>query len=202
MALRLVERSSTPVVPLEEFVAHVRREDTLEDDALLRRFLDAATIWAENFTGLALVDQTWDYYVDAFPTDVRFIKIPRPPLLYIDGVFYRPTSSTSESSFSDYYTDIASQPGQIFLGSAASWPSSVDASASSVRIRFRAGYFDESSSPVEIGKIPEDIKVAIQIYAATLYENREATITGTMISTVPWSAEQLLRMYRVENSMA
>jgi uncharacterized phiE125 gp8 family phage protein len=201
MSLKLVSRSSRPAVSLEDTIEHLRRQDTVEDDGLIRRYIAAATLWAENFTGLALVDQTWDYYTDGFPTDLRYITIPKPPLLQVAGVYYREAASSSETTFSDYTVEDAMQPARVYLLSTSSWPLA-DTSLSSVRIRFRAGYFDAEGSPVEEGDIPEDIKIAIQIYTASLYENRESMVVGTIISQVPWSAENLLRMYRVENSMA
>lgn len=198
--LRLVSRHTTPAVSLEEMVDHLRRTDTEEDDFIIERFVIAAERWVENFTGLALVDQTWDYYFDSYPaSNIRFINIPKPPLIEVEGVFYR---DGSEATFSDYLIDYASHPSRIFLSSSSSsWPTT-DGALYAGRIRFRAGYVDESSSPPTQGEIPEDIKAAIQIYAATLYEQREIDDPAALSVRRPWGAEQLLRMYRVENSLA
>lgn len=200
--LRLISRSSTLVLPLNEAVEHIRRTDTTEDDALIERYIRAATAWAENFTGRAFIDQTWDYYTDTFPKIVsgsivgRSIRIPKPPLIEIAGVFAR---DGSEVAFSSFVTDYATP--SIYLAATGSWPI-IDIAPNAVRVRFRAGYVDESGSPAPDGAVPEDIKAAIAIYTATLYENREALVTGTVVNPISWSAEQLLRMYRVEDSMA
>lgn len=200
--LRLISRSSTLVLPVNEAVEHIRRTDTAEDDALIERYIKAATLWAENFTGRAFIDQTWDYTFDTFPMIVsggvlgRGIRIPKPPLLEIEGVFAR---DISEVEFSSFLIDYATP--SIYLSSTGAWPN-IDVSPNAVRIRFRAGYVDESGSPGPDGEVPEDIKAAIAIYTATLYENREYLVTGTVANVVPWGAEELLRMYRVVDSMA
>jgi uncharacterized phiE125 gp8 family phage protein len=207
--LRLVERSSLSPVSLEEVSQHVRR-DTTDDDEILERKLSAAVTWAENFTGLALVDQTWDYYFDAFPGSNgvytpaiylddwnRYINIPKPPLLEVLGVWGR---DTTEIEFSGYLVDYANHPGRIYLSSTGSWPTT-DGAPNAGRIRYRAGYIDTGDSPQASGDIPEDIKAAICIYTSQLYEHRELYIPSGL-SVKAWGAEDLLRHYRVENSLA
>jgi uncharacterized phiE125 gp8 family phage protein len=193
--LKLIYRSTTPAVSLEEMVDHLRRSDTDEDDRLIERYTDAATRWAENFMGLSIVDTTWDYYFD-YPDGLdpygRYIRIPRGPLLEIENVYYR---DGGEGEFSGYSVDY--EYPKIFLAQSGNWPT-VDSAANNGRIRFRAGFVDESSPGIN-NEVPEDIKAAIQLYAAGLFEVREANSQGFK---APWGAEQILRMYRIENSLA
>jgi len=99
--------------------------------------------------------------------------------------------------------DYAHRPGRIYLSGTGTWPATLDTSQNAVRFRFRAGYLDEEGSPATSeGPVPEDIKVAVMIYAQTMYENREAVVIGTIVAPMPWSAENILRQYRVENSLA
>lgn len=58
------------------------------------------------------------------------------------------------------------------------------------RIYFTAG-FCASTDPV-----PAAVVSAILMTAATLYENREDTLIGTQINTVPLDAQRLLRIHR------
>lgn len=205
--LKLIDRSSTLVVPLDEMVEHLRRGDTNEDDRVITRYIKAATLHVENWCGISLVEQRWDYYFDDFPDGLdpygRYITIPRPPLLEIEGVFYRDSSGSSqELDASNYSVDYASHPGRVYLTVTGSWPDT-DGARNSGRIRFRAGYIDESS-PTSEGDVPEDIIAAIQIYTANLYENRESFATGTAfnVAKFPWGVENLLRMHRVDTSLA
>jgi uncharacterized phiE125 gp8 family phage protein len=191
--LKLVYRSTTPAVTLEEMVDHLRRSDTDEDDRLIERYTDAATRWAEKFLGLSIVDTTWDYYFD-YPDGLdpygRYIRIPRGPLLEVESVFYR---DGGEGEFAAYLVDY--EYPSIYLDANGNWPT-VDSAANNGRIRFRAGFVDESS-PGIMNEVPEDIKAAIQLYAASFYEVREDNAKTTMSR-----AEQLLRMYRIETSLA
>jgi uncharacterized phiE125 gp8 family phage protein len=196
--LKLVYRSTTPAVSLEEMVDHLRRSDTDEDDHLIERYTDAATRWAENFMGLSIVDTTWDYYFD-YPDGLgvygREIKIPRGPLLEVSSVFYR---DGGEGEFSGYLVDY--EYPRVYLDATGNWPT-VDSAANNGRIRFRAGFVDESS-PGIVNEVPEDIKAAIQLYAGNLYEVRSHDDPMAISTRPPWGAEILLRQYRIATSMA
>lgn len=199
--LRLVSYSDTLAVSLEEATLHLRRENR-DDDTLVKTYIKAATLWAENFTGLALVDQTWDYFFDAYPDGLnpygRYVKIPRGPLLEIEGVFYR---NGGEGEFTDYLVDYGSYPGRIFLTETGSWPTT-DTGQNAGRIRFRAGYIDESSPGDGPNVIPDDIRAAILMYVSTLYDVREVNEPAAISSRPLWSAEVLLRQHRIETSLA
>lgn len=191
--MKLIFPPAKQPIELEEAKLHLR-VDVNEDDRLIEALIKAGTKYAEKFMGRALVDQTWDHYLDAFPTG--YIEIPRPPLIEVIGVFYM---SGSETEFTDYVVDDASEPARVYLPASGTWPT-VDNQRNAVRIRFRAGYVDYSSSPP--GDVPEDIKAAILIYIATLYNFREALGKGSELDISPWGAEQILRQYNVEKSMA
>lgn len=199
--LKLVYRSTTPAVSLTEMKAHLRREDTDEDDTLIERYTQAATQYVENWTGLCLVDTTWDYffsYPDGEDPYGRFVTIPKGPLIDVEGVFYRDTAEGEFSGYTVSYVDPPSR-SRIYLSATGSWPTT-DTAILPGRIRFRAGFVDQSSpSDLSANEVPEDIKAAIQLYVGSLYDRREETTQG---SKAPWGCEQLLRMWRVDNSMA
>lgn len=46
------------------------------------------------------------------------------------------------------------------------------------------------------GGTPADLELAILMLAADWYENREATITGTIINAIPIGVEQIVDEYR------
>lgn len=202
--LRLVERSNEPAISLDAMARHLKREDTTEDDEFIAECAAAATEKVENFTGLALVDQTWDYYFDEFPVSGdpwipttnwdKSIYLPKPPLIEIIGVFGR---DTAEAAFTDYLVESPTHtPARIYLSSTGSWPST-DGAPNAGRIRFRAGYIDTAGSPIEEGDIPAAIKHGIKACAAILYGDRELQSPRAFELV-----EHLLRAYRVENSMA
>lgn len=50
----------------------------------------------------------------------------------------------------------------------------------------------------EINDVPEDLREAVRLLAAHLYENREATIFGVSVAPIPLGFDDLIRPHRVE----
>lgn len=187
------------------------RVDHNDEDATIAGCVSAAVQWADGldgFLGRALIDQTWELTLDAFPTSVDSfptgnsttgeIRIPLPPLIEIVSVYYDDPGGIPQTlDPSKYSVDKVSQPGWIVP--VGSWPTTF-AGINAVRIRFRAGYVDASSSP-NVGAVPESIKQALKLYAVHTYDVRSLSVAGRETS-IPWSAEQLLRRHRVEIPLA
>lgn len=198
-ALVVVTPPPLPAVTLAEAKAHLRVDHT-DEDALITALVGAATGYAERFMGRCLVDTTFDLVLDAFPNGRTPLLLPRAPLIEVSGIFQLSDGSPAEIELTDYVVDTASQPGRI-LAPTGGWPTG--ATEASIRIRFRAGYVrvDAGSPPVATGEVPRDIWAALQLYIGTLYLQRESLTPGSM-TVVPWGAEQLLRMHRLELGMA
>src|ERR1044072_5449132 len=113
MGLRLISPPAQ-LFTLDEAKVHLRVVDTDEDD-LINALVRAATTHAENWTGRAFVDQTWDYYVDSFPTGSNLeIRIPKPPLIEVESVIYNDTAGVEETMDPlDSYVANVSAPGGI-----------------------------------------------------------------------------------------
>ena len=62
------------------------RSATHEDDTLLASLITAAREYVEDFTGRALINQTWNGYLDKFPA--QFIELPKPELRSVGFVKY------------------------------------------------------------------------------------------------------------------
>lgn len=218
MGLKLVTAPQDWPVTLEEAKAHLR-EDSDDFDTTIEAFIAAATEYVDGpkgYLGRALIDQTWDYYIDGFPvydTSCRYyagsagwlqnnyIELPLPPLIEVIGVFYLNSSGVEqEFSSSSYVVDYASEPARISLKASGSWPSALT-QMNAVRVRFRAGYLDQSVSPA-LDDVPFVIKAAILMYMADLYQNRENTIVGESAEELPFAAKMLLKSHRVYLSMA
>jgi uncharacterized phiE125 gp8 family phage protein len=203
MGLILISPPATDPITLSEAKDHLRVTSS-DNDALITQLIKAATRYAEKFLGRALIDQTWDLYLDSFPTSgQKEIKIPLPPLIEVIQVAYDDGAGIEQTvGVDDYYVDSVSQPGWIVPQGGTSWPATLDA-INAVRIRFRAGYLDNGSPQQQ--NVPDDIRAAIKLTLGALYENREQVIAEagrTTAIALPWGAEQLLRMRRVELSMA
>lgn len=203
VALKLITPPANDPISLQEAKDHLRIAHS-DDDDLIEAFITAATKHVDGprgYLGRALIEQTWDYYADAFPLCNKPLEIPLPPLLEIIGVFYLDSSGgEQEFSAAAYTIDYASEPARLWLPSSGSWPSSV-AKTNAVRVRFRAGYLDESVSPA-VDDVPADIRHAILLYIGSMYEYREQIVSSPTPGLLPWGAEQLLRNHRAHLGFA
>lgn len=199
MALKLVTPPASYPISLAEAKEHLRVQDD-DDDDLISAMVEAATQSAEVFTGRAFIDQTWDYFLDALPTDGSVIQLPNPPLIEVAGLFYL-DSADDELTFNEarYVVDDASAKARIALANGGAWPTAATR-MNAIRIRFRAGYLNPVSP--EEAMVPGPIKSAIKLTIGHLYANRESVVVGTTAVQLPFAAEWLLRQYRVHTGMA
>jgi uncharacterized phiE125 gp8 family phage protein len=201
MGLKLITPPATTPVTLDEAKAHLRVVDD-DEDAIIATYIQAATGSTEAFLGRALIDQTWDLVLDAFPTDTMHleIKVPKPPLIEVTQIAYDDGNGDEQIIPSgNYYVDAVSEFGWVVPQGGLSWPTTIDA-INSVRVRFRAGYLDTNSPPGNA--VPGDIKSAVLLTIGSFYEQRESMVVGTVVYQLPWGVEQLLRQHRVLLGMA
>lgn len=182
-------------VSLDEAKLHARVEVD-EDDSLIDGLISAATQHVEWYTERALEEQQWQLTLDSFPS-CRTIDLPRPPLVSVEEIAYLDADGDEVAWDPANYRVIAAQgpfapKGQIILRDGKSWPSVINEPAS-VFIRYTAGY-----SSYEDG-VPEELKTAIKVEVAELYENRENTVlTGAVLQEVPYGVKALLWPFVVD----
>jgi len=220
MGLKLVNAAVETIISLDEAKAHLR-VDHDDDDDLIGALIDAVVSYVEGPRGYlarALAEQTWDLTLDGFPDsgfrggsyrgghhhlhNHHMIEVPLPPLIAVEGVFYRASNGDEiEMSASAYLVDAASEPGRISLASGQCWPS-VCPGLNAVRVRFRAGYLDTSSPPVFV--LPGNIKVALLMFLSTLYENRSESEVGLRAQAIqlPFASAALLKNYIASRGFA
>lgn len=198
MSIRLI--TPPPVLPLtlDEAKLHLRVDNT-EEDSLITGYIAAATAFADGeygFLGRALVTQTWELVLDAFP--VHEIKVPLPPLQSVDAIKYDdPQGNEQVVATTAYWVDSASEPAWI-VPATAGWPTAVLDAVNAVRVRFTAGFDPSTDSPPDLrANIPQSIKQALLLQVGQFYAQREDISIGLMANKLSFGAEQLLRPYRV-----
>lgn len=167
MDLVLVTAPSATPIALADAKQHLAIEHA-NDDALITALIAAATSELDGRAGQlrrALVLQAWDYYLPAFPDDVR-IELPFPPLSSVTFVKYFDLSNTQQTVDSATY-DVN---GRAFVGyaqakSATPWPTNTFDRPDAVQIRFVCGYASAAS-------VPAAIRHALLLRVAQLYANR------------------------------
>lgn len=176
-------------VSVGEALTHLRSSGEGEVD-WVKRTITAARVWVEGFTQRSLMTQTLEWGMDAWPA--RTLALPRPPLQAVVSVSYVDADGVEQTlPAGAYMVDTRSSPGRLRLRPDLEWPAVQAESLGGIVFRYRAGYGDKGED------VPADITSAMLMLIGHLYENRETSISGTIITLVPMGVEQLLWPYRV-----
>ncbi len=189
------------------------RVDSSSDDTLIDALVATARRHVENYTGKALISQTWAYWLDRFPpgggatpwwdgvrqgavsslyqSEARHIEIPKGPVSALTSVstFDLDDVETALSASTDYRLDDSGEIQRVVLRDGAVWPTELRESKA-IKVLFVAGYGATAAS------VPDPLIVAMKMLLAHWYENREAVVTGTTATELPLSVKVLLDPYR------
>ncbi len=188
MALTVTTPPATEPVTTAEAKSHCR-VDIATDDTLIDGLIEAAREYAEVITRRAFITQTLLLTLDSFPTE---ILLPRPPAITIGATDLKYTDiDGAEQSLAaaNYTIDNKTEPARVVLSATGSWPSTQSV-VNAVRITYTAGYGAAAA-------VPQAIKQAILLLVGHWYENRESTVSGTIIKSIPDGVDALLWAYRV-----
>lgn len=207
---KIIETDAAPLIDLEtcrrqcEVVAIDFDSDTAEathpDDPQILIYLGAAIGMAEQFTGLALRLRTYELALDAFPTCPAYIELPRPPFVSLISVTYGDEEDvTSDGEI--YDVDDSHQFARVRPVDGR-WPDVVTA-PNAIKVRYVAGYVgsEPNSDGALAPQLPEDIKAAILLMLAHLYEHRKDTADNSLAS-IPSGFRFMLKPYDVQTHLA
>lgn len=171
MALKLLTPPTASVLTLAEAKVHLR-EDLVDDanDALISTIVTAATQDAEHLMGRAILPQTWQLLLDAFPGT---IDLPRPTVTAVSSVKYvdEATGTLTALNPSLYQTCLGSDiAASIVPAYGCSWPS-VRSQPESVQVTYTSGW----ATPADV---PELVKAWIKLRIGSLYETRQSWTMG------------------------
>jgi hypothetical protein len=202
--LKIVTGPAATPVSRTEARNHLRLDDDV-DDSLVRAYIQAATDWAENYTGRFLVSRTCQMMLDGArelesplwegmrtgPSNVAYldhIELAAAPVISVESIKYYSDDDTQYTwAASNYFVDTFSEPAKVVLRDGGTYPTDLRA-ANGLEINFTAGYGSNPSA------VPEAIKVAILQYIAFLYEHRGDNEAGMQSPPV---LRALLDPYRV-----
>lgn len=156
---KLITPPSTFPITLSEAKANLVVTHS-DDDGLITALIAAATARLEAALGYAVMPQTWEIALDAFPT--KEIVLPRWPVASVSSVKYTDPDGVEQTvSSDDYEVDTYSRPGWVIPISGFAWPTTME-TVNAVRVRWVAG----------AGAEPQD-KQAVQLLVAQWFKNRE-----------------------------
>ena len=183
MSLILTSPPASEPVTLAEAKAHLKI-DVDDDDDLITRLIASARRAVEQYTGRALVMQSWRFTIDQWPAS-RTLALPKPPLLAVTAVTtYDRAGTGTVLSPSSYIVDADEQPARITLKETTVLPSPLR-EAGGIAVAFDAGY----GSPSDV---PDALKTAILSLVAHLYASR-----GDGDVPPPFQAIAMMAPYRV-----
>ena len=165
-------------------------QDTAHDEHLLR-LIAAARKYAEDYTGRAIVTQTWDLFLDSWPVKRGELTVwlPKPPLQSVTFVKYYDGDGVQQTwSSANYVVRTSREPGCISLAYGISWPT-FRFQPDTINIRYVAGYGARTS-------VPENMKAAMLLMVGHWFSHREEVVAG-QANAVPFAAHALLDTLRV-----
>lgn len=176
MPLILITAPAAEPISLAEAKLHARVETT-DDDDLISALIAAAREEAEHKTGRALITQTRDLVLDAFPA--AEIDLRLPDVQAISSVKYIDPDGVEQTlAASAYSLDADSTPCWLLPAYGTDWPTTLD-TANAVRVRFTAGFGATGAD------VPEPIRAWIKVRMASLYAQREAHVGGISVADMP-----------------
>ncbi len=165
-------------------------EDDTAHDPVLRILRQAMREYAENLTLRDYIPRTRKLYLDDWPRHLQYgvkICLPHAPLISVDSFKYVDRDGNLQTLATDQYSVHSSHtPGFIIPAWHVVWPT-IRLVPDAVQITFQSGY-SPGSPPDEAGHqamIPESVRLWMQARAATLFENREQLISGTIVNALP-----------------
>ncbi len=192
MALKVITPPASEPLDLATAKVHLR-VDTTDDDALITSLITAARQYCEQYQNRAYVTQTLELTLDEFP-DMPF-DLPMPPLQSVTSIKYIDKDGLETTwDPANYIVDVDSQPGRIALAYGKTLPTVTLKPVNAVKIQFVAGYGATAA-------VPQTVKQAMLLLIGAWYEQREALVVGSTVTTVPFAVEALLWQDRVVTSL-
>ena len=188
--LRLKTAPTLTPVSLAEAKTHLRIDSSFTaDDDYITTLINVATSAAENYTNLAIMEQSWYLDIDAFPDYFNLLK-GTLRVLTINSITYSDADNASQTlASSNYFADGSIKPARIYFAPDATIPSTYD-KPNAVNVDFTLGFTAAS-------QVPAPIKQAVLLMVGTYYETRQ-TVSDRTYKEIPQSAEFLLMPYRVQ----
>lgn len=161
------------------------RVDVTDDDTVIGDLRDQAVAELDGRDGLlgrALITQTWELRLPAFPVG-NCIRIPLPPLQSVASIAYLDRDGNSQTMpATDYVVDTKPEPGMVYLATGKTWPTGVLAGGGRdvVTVTFVAGYGADTSS------IPAPITTWLKNRAGLLYQMRETPPAARLGGLANW----------------
>lgn len=194
ITLSLYSAPTNPVLEIAEVLDYLRINSS--EEPLISLLIPAAGEYVEMVTGRSLITQTWQLeFHDSLPSGD--ILLPKCPLQSVSYFKYYDTTNVEQSIAGTAYEAVKMHAEPPRLRPVTSWPSTYRR-ASAATLRILCGYGLTSAS------IPPMLKIAMMLYVADCYENRNVRSLGLdgkleLPASIP-SIDRILLPYRVQGT--
>jgi uncharacterized phiE125 gp8 family phage protein len=182
-----------PLVAASEFSGDVVvNEATAADEDLLTSIIQAAREHVEDITRRALLTQTWDYFLQDWPSGDR-LRLPFGNLQSVTSISWKDTDGTETTltAGTDYLVETNGEDcGFIVLPFGCSWPSGTLYPSNPIKVRFVCGW-------TSAALIPRKIRAAMLLICSDLDVNREGSVQTAFIFKENPAVKNLLASARL-----
>lgn len=183
--LLIQEGPAVEPLTLAEAKDHLRLDGT-DEDATVSACIVAARQACESYTGLSLISQTWQLYLDRWPAGA--IELPRPPLQAVLAV--NVLDAVGERSLLDparYVVDRGSGPARLLRRGTLAWPRPGRA-IGGIEITYRSGFGDSWND------VPAALRQGMLLAVAHFFERREGEAGLPPAIAALWQPYRILRL--------
>ncbi|MFW1676450.1 head-tail connector protein [Pontibacter sp. JAM-7] len=186
MKYKLTTAPASEPISLADAKLHLRIESSItEDDDYITALIAAARHHVEKTTGLAIIDQTWTAYADAFSDEMELLR----DLSSVTEIRYQDTDNAQQKLATSIYTvDTASYVGRVVLAKDQEWPDTYE-EINAVEIEFVRGIAATATD------VPQNLRAAMLLIIGNLYLNRETDVIGVSVAELPFGVKMLLQPY-------
>jgi uncharacterized phiE125 gp8 family phage protein len=189
---QITVQPATEPITTAEAKTHLRVDFSDEDD-YIDTLITTARKYCESYTNKVFITQTWRQNLDIFP-DVFKLKVN--PVISLTSIKYYDTNEVQQTitdSSDNYQLDNLSDVAKVHDGLVNAFPA-IGSTINPIEVITVCGYGAASD-------VPDDIKHAIKLMVAHLYENREMVnvVVGGLAMQIemPNVVKNLLAPYRV-----
>jgi len=189
---QITTQPATEPITLVEAKEHLR-VDFSDEDTYIDTLITTARKYCESYTNKVFITQTWRQNLDIFP-DVFKLKVN--PVISLTSIKYYDTNEVQQTitdSSDNYQLDNLSDVAKVHDGLVNAFPA-IGSTINPIEVITVCGYGAADD-------VPDDIKHAIKLMVAHLYENREMVnvVVGGLAMQIemPNVVKNLLAPYRV-----
>ena len=178
------------LISLDQAKQHLRVSEAIEND-YITSLISAARSHVEEWTQRAILSSEWKLYLNDFPRgNETKIDLPRPVASAVDEFVYFDGEGAQQTLAEG--TDFRFEQVGIqksFVEDLLTWPTTDPRRNNAVVISFTAGW--------EVAEVPPEVRQAILVTIADLYETRQSQVFGISVSATK-AMHSLTSSWRVD----